>query len=87
MKWKTPYKGYLIASLTTCNELGRYESRVAIIGVAGDRARSQRFLDLEEYPSEAQADDRALEAAKDWIDAHPARERLDAPRTGFSALS
>ena len=87
MKWKTAYKGYLIASLTTMNEYGRYEARVAIIGLTGDRARSQRFLDLEDYATETRADDRALEAAKDWIDAHPARERLYAPRTGFAPLS
>ena len=31
MKCKTAYKGYLIASLTTMNECGRYEARVAII--------------------------------------------------------
>ncbi|HKX40634.1 MAG TPA: hypothetical protein VJO99_05720 [Burkholderiaceae bacterium] len=86
MKWKTAYKGYLIASLTTVNEHGRYEARVAIIGSAVDRARSQRFLDLEDYATEAKADDRALEAAKDWIDAHPARENLYAPRTGFTPL-
>jgi hypothetical protein len=87
MKWKTSYKGYLITSLTTMNEFGRYEARVCVIAVSNNRMRSQRFLDLEDYSSEAKADDRALEAAKDWIDAHPQRERLDGPRTGFAALT
>jgi len=88
MKWKTSYKGYLITSLTAMNESGRYEAHVCIIALSNSRMRSQRFLDLEEFSSEALADDRALEAAKDWIDAHPQqRERLDAPRTGFAALN
>jgi hypothetical protein len=69
------------------NEFGRYEARVCIIALSNNRMRSQRFLDLEDFASEAKADDRALEAAKDWIDAHPQRERLDAPRTGFAALT
>ena len=47
---------------------------------------TQRFLDLEDDATEAKADDRALEAAKDWIDAHPARENLYPPRTGFTPL-
>ena len=85
MKWKIPYKGYVIASLTSINEAGRYEAKVAIIG--GIQGRSQRFLDLEEYSSELSADDRALEAAKDWIDSHPVRERLDAPRSGFAPMN
>jgi len=87
MKWKTSYKGYLITSLTAMNEFGRYEARVCIIAVSSSRMRSQRFLDLEDFSSEAKADDRALEAAKDWIDAHPQREPLDGPRTGFAALN
>ena len=57
MKWKTSYKGYLITSLTTMNEYGRYEARVCVIAVSNSRMRSQRFLDLEEFSSEAMADD------------------------------
>lgn len=85
MKWKIPYKGYVIASLTARNDAGRFEAKVAIIG--GAQGRSQRFLDLEDYDTELRADDRALEAAKDWIDSHPARERLDAPRSGFAPMN
>lgn len=58
---------------------------MAIIGTSDDRGRSQRFLHLEDYATEARADDRGLEAAKDWIDEHSAGEpvrpahRLHAP--------
>ena len=50
MKWKTSYKGYLITSLTTMNEFGRYEARVCIIAMSNSRPITV-LLDL--YPASA----------------------------------
>jgi hypothetical protein len=75
MKQKLLYRGYYISSLTTLNDEGRFEARVAIMALDGERTRSQRFLDLEDFPTEEQADERALGAAKEFIDAQLDREQ------------
>jgi hypothetical protein len=74
MKQKSLYRGYYISSLTTLNDEGRFEARVAIMALDGERTRSQRFLDLEHFATEEEADERALAAAKEFIDAQLDRD-------------
>lgn len=61
------YRGYLLSCEPTQLE-GQYQGRVAITLLAGDRTRSQRFLDLEKFDSEVQAVERAHFAGIEWID-------------------
>jgi hypothetical protein len=49
---------------------GRFEARVVIITMSRNKARSQRFLDLEAYDSEDAAIERARRAGMEWIDAN-----------------
>lgn len=63
------YKGYIVTDLTTRTEDGRYKARAAIISLEGTRTRSQRFLDFETFRTQAEAQARALAAARAWIDA------------------
>jgi len=43
------------------------------------RTRSQRFLDLETFQTEAEANNRAMTAAKAWIDANCENDRVALP--------
>jgi hypothetical protein len=51
----------------------------------GTRTRSQRFLDLETFRTEAEANERAMTGAIAWIDANAAHDQLALP-TNFAAL-
>jgi len=64
---------------------GRYRARVAIIALDGTRTRSQRFIDLEVFPSRAEAGDRVVTVARAWIDANAGHDQLALP-TNFSPL-
>ncbi len=64
------YKGYHLTSNATRIDDGRYQARVAITALAGDKTRSQRFLDLDDFATEFEADERGIAAGKDWIDIH-----------------
>lgn len=46
---------------------GRYQACVAVTALAGEKTRSQRFLDLEEFATEA--DEHALAGGQAWVDA------------------
>ena len=67
------YRGYTFADVSTAMENGRYRARVAIMALDGSRTRSQRFLDLEVFPTRA------------WIDANAGTDQLALP-TNFSPL-
>ena len=45
------YRGYTFADVSTPVENGRYRARVAIMALDGSRTRSQRFIDLEVFPT------------------------------------
>jgi len=79
------YKGYTYTGVTTRNDAGRYVARVAIMALDGSRTRSQRFIDLETYPSRDAAHDRVVTVARAWIDANLDPERLELP-SRFSPL-
>ena len=61
------YRGYLLSCQPSQLE-GRYQARVVITLLAGDRTRSQRFIDLESFDSESAAVERARLAGIEWID-------------------
>jgi hypothetical protein len=81
----TVYKGYAFTNLTTQADDGRFVARVAIMALDGARTRSQRFLDLETYPTREEADARVRDAAVAWIDAGEQPDRLALP-SRFSSL-
>ena len=76
---RATYKGYTFADVTTKTEGGRFKARAAIMALDGGRTRSQRFLDLETYNTEAEANTRVISAAKAWIDADVGQDRLALP--------
>ncbi|MGH8264271.1 MAG: hypothetical protein ACRET4_12385 [Steroidobacteraceae bacterium] len=82
---RNAYKGYIFTDMTTRTDDARYKARVAIMALDGSRTRSQRFLDLETFRTEAEASARALAGAMEWIDAQAGPDRLALP-TNFSAL-
>ena len=77
------YQGYVFTDVSTRIEDGRYRARVAIISLDGTRTRSQRFIDLEVYPTEEAALDRIIVVAKAWIESETNKDRLSLP-TSFS---
>ena len=79
------YKGYTFADVSTVMENGRYRARVAIMALDGSRTRSQRFLDLELFPTREEAGERVVAVARAWIDANTGRDQLALP-TNFSPL-
>jgi hypothetical protein len=85
MKPKCYYKGYHLACITSAMDDGTFQARVAIMTLDAQRTRSQRFIDLEVFRDEAQADLRAIAGGKEWIEAQLRREQLEAP-TNFAAL-
>ena len=80
------YKGHSFVSSPTQTESGKHRARVAIMALDGTRTRSQRFLDLETFPTESEAHGRAVTAARAWIDANSENDRLALP-TNFAAFS
>ena len=82
----TMYKGFTYTDVTTRTDDGRYIARVAIMALDGSRTRSQRFIDLETYPTRDAAHDRVDAVARAWIDANLDPERLGLP-SRFSPLA
>lgn len=76
---RATYKGYTFADVTTKTETGRFKARAAIMALDGGRTRSQRFLDLETFGTEEEANARVVAAAKAWIDADVGQDRLALP--------
>ena len=79
---RATYKGYTFADVTTPTEAGRFKARAAIMALDGGRTRSQRFLDLETFNTQAEASARVAAAAKAWIDADLGQDKLALP-SGF----
>jgi hypothetical protein len=53
-----------------CQDDGRFQARVVITSLGGKNTRSQRFLDLQVFDTEAAAIEHARRAGMDWIDIH-----------------
>jgi len=64
------YRDHVLSCQPMRLEDGRYEARVVIITMSRNKARSQRFLDLEAFESEDAAIERARRAGMEWVDAN-----------------
>lgn len=62
------YKGYLLSCAPMQVEDGRYQARVAITAMGGEKTRAQRFLDLEYFATEREAADHSKQAGMKWVD-------------------
>ena len=62
------YRDYMLSCQPTRLDDGRYQARVVITSLGGDKTRSQRFLDLEAFESEEAAIVRSRQAGMEWID-------------------
>lgn len=80
---KYSYKGHAFEDNTAPTDDGRYRARVVLVTVGNARPRSQRFIDLETFIKEDDARQRALAAARAWIDEEEANDKLALP-TGFA---
>jgi len=80
---KHSYKGHAFEDDTARTDDGRYRARVVLVTVGNARPRSQRFIDLETFIKEDDARQRALAAARAWIDEEDANDKLALP-TGFA---
>jgi hypothetical protein len=85
MKPKLLYGGYYLSAMSTPTDSGGFQSRVAIMVLSSERTRSQRFLDFDCHETEGEANLRAIEGGKEWIDAQLRREVFRSP-TNFAAL-
>ena len=79
------YKGYTFADVSTPLDNGRYRARVAIMAIDGERTRSQRFIDLEVFNTQEEANERVVTVARAWIDENAGIDRLALP-TNFMSL-
>jgi hypothetical protein len=79
------YNGYTFADVSTPTEAGFYRARVAIMALTGTRTRSQRFIDLEVFRTQAEAHERVVAVAKAWIDENAGQDQLALP-TNFAPL-
>ena len=70
MNTRTFYRDYLLNCQPMRQDDGRYQARVVITSLGGDKTRSQRFLDLESFESQEAAVERARQSGMDWIDVH-----------------
>lgn len=62
------YRDHMLGCQPMRLDDGRFQARVVIIALGGTKTRSQRFLDLESFDSEAAAVERAHQAGMDWVD-------------------
>lgn len=79
------YKGYACLDDTTVAEDGSCRARAIIVRIVDGRARSQRFIDLETFAEENVARQRAIAAAREWIDDEEGKDDLALP-TNFACL-
>jgi hypothetical protein len=85
MNEKLLHAGYYLSSMSNPADGGGFQSRVAVMVLSAEKTRSQRFLDFECYPTQAQANRRAIEGGKEWVDAQVSREMFREP-TNLAAL-
>ena len=77
------YQDYVFTDVSTQLDDGRYRARVAIVSLTGTRTRSQRFIDLEVFPTREAALERVVVVAKAWIDDESDKDPLALP-TNFA---
>lgn len=70
LRTRTFYRDHLLSHQPTRDDAGRFQARVAITYLGGEKTRAQRFLDLEAFDSEQEAIDRGRAAGIAWVDRH-----------------
>ncbi|MEQ1686035.1 MAG: hypothetical protein ABL916_20505 [Burkholderiaceae bacterium] len=68
------YRDYMLTCQPMSQPDGRFQARVVITSLAGDRTRSQRFLDLDLFDSEEAAIEHARQSGMEWIDVNHHRQ-------------
>ena len=86
MTYRHSYKGYAFDDDTTRTDDGHYRARVVLVTIGTERTRTQRFIDLETFAKEDDARQRAIAAARAWIDEEESNDKLALP-TGLVPLS
>ena len=79
VNFRNVYQGFVFTDVSTRTDDGRYRARVAIMSLDGTRTRSQRFIDLEVFATQAEALDRLTLVAKAWIDNEVDKDKLSLP--------
>ena len=69
------YRDHLLSCSAVPMDDGRYQARVAIAAISGDRTRAQRFLDLDAFATEDEALAHAGQAGCEWVDEQLALRR------------
>ena len=71
MTQRSFYRDFLLSCQPLRQDGGRYQARVAITSLGGDKTRSQRFVDFDEtFASETEAIAFARQSGMDWVDAN-----------------
>lgn len=66
--YQTLYRDHLLSCRPQSLDDGRYQARVAIASLGGQKTRAQFFLDLETFDSHDAAVARARTAGTEWVD-------------------
>jgi hypothetical protein len=67
-RYRTVYKGHLLSYEPALLDNGRLQARIAITALGGQPTIAQRFIDLHEFDTEAEAIECAKRAGMDWVD-------------------
>ncbi|MEO7853231.1 MAG: hypothetical protein ABIR94_13385 [Rubrivivax sp.] len=68
MTTRTFYRGYVLSSNPMALGDGRFQARVAITALGGDKTCAQRFLDLDAFATHDEALQQAIRSGMEWID-------------------
>ena len=62
------YRGHLLSPSAVPLDDGRFQARVAVAAISGERTRAQRFLDLDTFATAEDAIAHARQAGMEWVD-------------------
>jgi len=74
-RYRCLYLGHLLHYAPVPLPDGRFRARVVITALEGDYTIAQRFLDLTEHGSEAEAVSQAKAEGRNWVDAQVSMAR------------
>ena len=72
---KCIYKDFYLSAMSSPTNDGTFQARVAIATLNSLRTRAQQFLDLDVWATLEQANTRAIEGGKEWVDAQIRHEQ------------
>ena len=83
VEFRQIYRGFVFTDVSTRTDSGHYRGCVAITSLDDTRTKSQRFIDLEVFATQAAAIERIAAVAQAWIDNETGKDTLALP-TNFS---